>query len=116
MKDQPLFLSILLGIIVVLVIGGVSLSVKVNYMSRNYKQLLAENMELQKENQDLRKNELDFSRNISELEKTVESQNERESELIKQNEALSLELEKTTRLKDKLEEGLKEELMKNAQK
>lgn len=116
MKDQPLFLSVLLGIIVVLVIGGVSLSVKVNYMSRNYKQLLAENMELQKENQELQKNERSFSKSVSELKKIIETQKERESGLIKQNEALSVELEKTTRLKDKLEEGLKEELMRNAQK
>ena len=36
MKDQPLLLGILLGIIVILIIGGVSLSVRLNQLRKSY--------------------------------------------------------------------------------
>lgn len=48
MSDKPLIVSLLIGLIVILVIGGVSLLVKMNSLSDLYKKELAKNMTLQK--------------------------------------------------------------------
>lgn len=48
MSDKPLIVSLLIGLIVILVIGGVSLLVKMNSLSDLYKKGLAENMTQQK--------------------------------------------------------------------
>lgn len=98
MKDNPLIISLLIGLIVILVIVGVSLLVKMNSLSGVYKQELAKNISLEKNTEDLKAKNSDLVREAGQLNEKMEE--------------LKLEKEKTEKLKDKLEENLKEELMK----
>lgn len=98
MKDNPLIISLLIGLIVILVIAGVSLLVKMNALSGVYKQGLAKNISLEKNIEDLRVENSGLAEDIEQLNDKIEY--------------LKEENEKTEKLKDKLEENLKEELMK----
>jgi len=112
MKNQALILGILLGIIVILIIGGVSVSVKLNQVSKNYQLAVKKKIELEKKTQFLEAEKEALLKNIQELKRKVEELNKKVEGLIKEKENLLLELEKMRRLKEKLEESLKEELMK----
>jgi len=105
MKDSPLIISLLIGLIVVLVIAGVSILVKMNSLSSEYKKQLAKNISCEKANEDLKKT----------LE-TTQGENDKLKEDITglnlQLESLGEENAKLEKLKEKLEENLKEELMK----
>jgi cell division protein FtsB len=48
MSDRPLIVSLLIGLIVVLVIAGVSVLVRMNSVSDTYKKEVGKNMSLQK--------------------------------------------------------------------
>jgi len=98
MKDNPLIISLLIGLIVVLVIAGVSLLVKMNSLSGVYKQELAKNISLAKNIEDLKIDNSDLAGDIEQLNDKIED--------------LEEENIKVEKLKDKLEENLKEELMK----
>ena len=98
MKDNPLIISLLIGLIVVLVIAGVSLLVKLNALSGVYKQELAKNISLEKNSEDLKAKNSDLADEVNQLKFEVKDLKEE-----------NLKVEK---LKDKLEESLKEELMK----
>ncbi len=109
MKDNPLLTSLLIGLIVVLLIFGVSLLVKMNSLDRMYKQGLAKNIGFEKTMEDLKSENNTLLATIEEVHATLKQQQEdcekKNSELEEEN--LSLE-----KLKEKLEEDLKEELMK----
>ncbi len=112
MKSEPLLLGILLGIIVILIIGGVSLSVRLNQLRKNYQEVAGKNLKLEElvenlkaEKEALIKANQDLKNKIEELKKEIDK-------LTNEKESLKLELEKMRRLKEKLEESLKEELMK----
>jgi len=112
MRDQPLLLGILLGIIVILIVGGVSLSVRLNQLRKNYQEVAGKNLKLEElienlkaEKEVLIKANQDLKNKIEELKKEIDK-------LTNEKESLKLELEKMRRLKEKLEESLKEELMK----
>lgn len=98
MKDSPLIISLLIGLVVILVIAGVSLLVKMNTLSGVYKQELAKNISLEKNTEDLKAENNTLSEEIEKL-------NDKIGELKEENAKIS-------KLKDKLEENLKEELMK----
>lgn len=98
MKDSPLIISLLIGLVVILVIAGVSLLVKMNTLSGVYKQELAKNISLEKNTEDLKAENNTLSEEIKKL-------NDKIGELKEENAKIS-------KLKDKLEENLKEELMK----
>jgi uncharacterized protein YlxW (UPF0749 family) len=99
MKDSPLIISLLIGLIVVLVIAGVSLLVKMNSLSGVYKQELAKNISLEKNIEDLKAENSNLTAKIEQL--NLEAKNLREENL------------KIEKLKEKLEDNLKEELMKS---
>ena len=99
MRNNPFLISLLIGLIVVLIVGGISLLVEMNTLRTNYKKEQAEKMSLEKDLDLLKKEK-------SALEVTIDKSN-------KQIEELRLENQKLEKLKDKLEESLKEELMKN---
>jgi len=112
MKSEPLLLGILLGIIVILIIGGISLSVRLNQLRKNYQEVAGKNLKLEElvenlkaEKEALIKSNQDLKNEIKELERKIDK-------LTGEKEDLKLELEKMRRLKEKLEESLKEELMK----
>ena len=98
MKDNPLIISLLIGLIVILVIAGVSLLVKMNVLSGVYKQELAKNISLEKNIEDLKAENGNLAKEIGQLNNKIGD--------------LKEENAKTEKLKDKLEENLKEELMK----
>ncbi len=98
MKDNPLIISLLIGLIVVLVIAGVSLLVKMNALSGVYKQELAKNISLEKNVEDLKAENSDLAEETKQLNAKIKD--------------LKEENAKTEKLKERLEENLKEELMK----
>ena len=98
MKVSPLIIGLLAGLIVILVIGGVSLLVKMNSLIRDRDKELAEkrNYELIAEN--LKEENKNLSRSINELNS--------------ETAVLRDENEKLEKLNERLQENLKEELMK----
>lgn len=106
MKDNPFIISLLIGLIVILVIAGVSVLVKMNSLSNVYKRELAKSISLEKTIEDLKKEKSAFQEEIAGLQAGIQ---EREEKI----KALNEELDKAGQIKQKLEESLKEELMKN---
>jgi cell division protein FtsB len=106
MKDSPLIISLLIGLIVILVIAGVSLLVKMNTLSGIYKKGLAKNISLEKSLEDTKAENRDLSREIEKFKSEV-------GDLRKEVVGLQEENLKLEKLKEKLEDNLKDELMKN---
>jgi len=98
MKDSPLIISLLIGLIVVLVIAGVSLLVKMNSLSGIYKKELAKNISLEKSNEDLKAENSSVKEELAQLKVRIKDL---------QEENMKLE-----ELNAKLEENLKDELMR----
>ncbi len=112
MSNQPLTLSILLGIILLLIIGGVSLSVKLSNSSKEGAVCLSERMELLKikqqleqENESLTAENLDLEKRLNEIQSLRDS-------VVTEKEQCALELQRTIKIKEALEERLKDELLK----
>ena len=105
MKDSPLIISLLIGLIVVLVIAGVSILVKMNSLSSEYKKQLAKNISCEKATEDLKKTIEDVQGENNKLKEDITLLNV-------QIKSLGEENAKLEKFKDKLEENLKEELMK----
>lgn len=108
MSDRPLILSILVGLIVVLVVAGISLLVKINALDESYKKELTKNIEVQKKLEELKNSN-------SILKDENAALKEKNAQLTVEIEELKVEQAKLEKLKNKLEENLKEELMKNTQ-
>lgn len=106
MSEKPLILSILIGLIVVLVIAGVSILVKMNALDDDYKKELTKSMALQKSIEELR------NENVS-LKEENASLKDKNIKITVEMEEAKTELAKLEKLKNKLEENLKDELMKN---
>ncbi|MCF7873858.1 MAG: hypothetical protein K9L84_03875 [Candidatus Omnitrophica bacterium] len=116
MKNNVWIISLLVGLVVVLVIGGVSLLVKVNSLSKEYKQESAKNISLEKTIEDLKEEKIDLqekaeqlnAQNIS-LSKTVDDLKQENNQFSSQVKQLE---EKVKTLKEEsksLEEISKEE-------
>ena len=98
MKNNPLIVGLLVGLIVVLVVAGVSILTNRNSLSNVYKQELARNISLEKTIEDLRMENTGLKGKIEELNGKIDK--------------LGVEIIKLEKLKEKLEDNLKEELMK----
>lgn len=98
MRGSPVVIGLLVGLIVILVISGVSLVVKMNTMNLNRDEQLSEKRACEVEAQDLR------SKN-SKLRKSIDNLNI-------QAQGFRTEIDKLNEVKAQLEENLKEELMK----
>lgn len=120
MKDNPLIVSLLIGLVVILVVAGVSLLVKMNTLSGVYKKELAKNISLEKTIEDLKKGNNDLTENMDKINVQITNiQKEHIQELedakktyIQDMESLKEQNLRLEKLKEKLEENLKEELMK----
>lgn len=120
MKDNPLIISLLIGLIVLLVIAGVSLLVQMNSLSATYKKEVAKNISLEKAVEDLKGENSQLTKDINEIKSKVAESMEKNRQALKEAEDKNLdkikELEdrnaKLEKLNEKLEEDLKEELMK----
>jgi len=107
MNNQPLMLSILLGIILILIIGGVSLSLQKSKAAVTMQQYLSENIDLQKSNAQLDRENNELKTELADHQSKIEV-------LQKEKSSLARELEKTQKLKETIEDRLKEELIKEA--
>lgn len=109
MKDNPLIISLLIGLVVVLVIAGVSLLVKTKSLSEIYKEELAKNISLEKDIEDIKVDNAALNQTINVLNTQLqEAKTEYEQKIATlKEEKLRLET-----LKEKLEDNLKDELMK----
>jgi predicted RNase H-like nuclease (RuvC/YqgF family) len=116
MKNQPLMLSILLGIMLLLIIGGISISAKLSFTSKQYRKTLDKMIDLEKSQQQVSLQYEQTATKIEELERTNTKLKTRVDELSKNNTSLNLELEELKILKNKLEDDLKAELMKKKRK
>jgi uncharacterized protein YoxC len=105
MKDKPLILSLLVGLIMVLVVAGVSLLVKINSLSSFREELAKKNMSLEKTIEDLKAENNAVSDKNKALIEDVNKANEKVNEL-------KTELTKLGKLKAKLEDNLADELIK----
>jgi len=114
MKDKPLIISLLIGFIVILVIAGVSILVKLNTVNTAYNKKTSENISLQKNIEDLkRENDILKSENLS-LKDENKTLKEQEASFKSKMDAIKTDMKKLEKLKEKLEDNLKEELMKDA--
>jgi cell division protein FtsB len=93
MKNNVWIISLLVGLMVVLVIGGVSLLVKVNALSKEYKQESAKNISLEKTIEDLKEKNEDLQEKVKQLNAQNTSFSEAISDLKKENNQLSLDTE-----------------------
>jgi len=92
MKNNVWIISLLVGLIVVLVIGGVSLLVKVNDLSKEYKQESAENISLEKTIEDLNGEKTELEEKIDQLNAQNIQLSKTVDELKKENDQLLLEV------------------------
>ncbi len=105
MKDRPLILSLLVGLIMVLVIAGVSLLVRINALSGSERKIQAEKMTISEQLENLKKDNSSLTEKNKGLIDDLAQANTKLEET-------KTELAKLEKLKDKLEENLKDELMK----
>ncbi len=120
MKDNPLIIGLLIALIVVLVIAGVSLLVKTNDLSNMYKKEVADKISFEKNLEDLKVENIELRKNIEILNvdiKQLKVDSIKQIEVIKEGNskevtALKEEYIKLEILKEKLEDNLKDELMK----
>jgi cell division protein FtsB len=105
MKNSPVILGLVAGLIVVLLIGGVTLQVQVNRVSNDYKN--------EKNLADaLQKSVNDIKRENDSLKGVNASLQDQVGKLDQKAKDLSLEITKLEALKAKLEENLQNELIK----
>jgi uncharacterized protein YlxW (UPF0749 family) len=114
MSEKPLVFSLLVGLIVVLVIAGVSLSVQVNRQSEAYKKEVAKNISLQKDIESIQNEKERLAKDVDSLNSEASALNSTIAKISTELAALKLDREKTEMLKQKLEENLKDELYKKA--
>jgi septal ring factor EnvC (AmiA/AmiB activator) len=114
MSEKPLVFSLLVGLIVVLVIAGVSLSVQVNRQSEAYKKEVAKNISLQKDMESIQGEKERLAKDVASLNSETSALNSTIAKISTELAALKLDKEKTEMLKQKLEENLKDELYKKA--
>ena len=114
MKNQPLLVSIIIGIIVVFVIVGASLVAKLSTVNKLYHDESLKNMELAKKNDSL-------NHKIASLEKKNNDLENKKSALEKEIGTLkdqiandAIEIDKLKKYKEVLEDKLKDELMNSS--
>jgi cell division protein ZapA len=118
MKNNVWIISLLVGLVVVLVIGGVSLLVKVNTLSKEYKQETAKNINLEKAIEDLEEERVDLREKIKQLNGQTISLSKTADDLKTENSQFSSEVkqlkEEIKKLKEENESLKKEELEKES--
>jgi len=113
MKDKPLIVSLLLGLIVFLVIAGVSLLVKMNALDKDFKMVSTDSLTYQEKIEEFKVAKQLLEKEKSSLEAKVADLNYELTQVKMEYQDSQNEFLKLEKLKEKLEENLKEELMKN---
>lgn len=105
MSDRPLFIGVLIGLIVILIIGTISLLTKTNSFSNLYRQEVSRNIATQKSLETIR----DEGRVLKEENIALQGEIQKlNGDIVN----LKTEIVKLEKLKNKLEENLKDELIK----
>lgn len=105
MKNSPVIIGLIAGLIIVLLIGGVTLQVQVNRVSNDYKSEKMRADGLQKAFNDMKLENEGLKGVNASLQEQV-------GKLDQKAKDLALEITKMEALKSKLEENLKNELIK----
>ena len=114
MKNQPLLVSIIIGIIVVFVIVGASLVAKLSAVNKLYHDESLKNMELAKKNDSLNSKIASLEKKNNDLE-NKKSALEKEIGTLKDQIANdAIEIDKLKKYKEVLEDKLKDELMNSS--
>jgi len=114
MKNQPLLVSIIIGIIVVFVIVGASLVAKLSTVNKLYHDESLKNMELAKKNDSLNSKIASLEKKNNDLE-NKKSALEKEIGTLKDQIANdAIEIDKLKKYKEVLEDKLKDELMNSS--
>jgi TolA-binding protein len=106
MKDNPLIVSLLIGLIIILLIAGVSQAVARSNVATLYSKETARNISLEKTVEDIKTENESLNDTIGKLNTQIEA-------LAIQVKDLREENIKVEALKDNIEDNLKEELMKH---
>ena len=112
MNEKPLVFSLLIGLIVVLVVAGVSLSVQINRQSEVYKKEVAKSISLQKDIEAGKAASTDLGRQLESSRAENDSLKSTIAKLTSEMEGLKLENTKLSALKNKIEQNLADELIK----
>jgi len=111
MNERPLVFSLLIGLIVVLVVAGVSLTVQNNRQSEFYKKEVAKNMSLQKDVETAKVTTGDLNRQIESLRAENDGLKSTVAAVTSENEALKLEKARITAVKNEIEQKFGEKLV-----
>jgi predicted RNase H-like nuclease (RuvC/YqgF family) len=111
MNERPLVFSLLIGLIVVLVVAGVSLSVQINRQSEVYKKEVAKGMSLQKDIEAAKVTTGDLTRQIESLRAENDGLKSTIAAVTSENEALKLEKARITAVKNEIEQKFGEKLV-----
>jgi len=114
MNERPLVFSLLIGLIVVLVVAGVSLSVQINRQSEVYKKEVAKNISLQKDVETAKVTTGDLNRQIESLRAENDGLKSTVASVTSENEALKLEKARITAVKNEIEQKFGEKLVPTA--
>jgi predicted nuclease with TOPRIM domain len=109
MKNNPFIVSLLTGLIVILVVAGVSLLVKNKALSETYRETLSKNIGLEKQLEDIRMENSGLVKKAANLETEMA---EFKKDCLQKLDVVSQEKARLEKLKEKLEDNLKDELMK----
>ena len=111
MNERPLVFSLLIGLIVVLVVAGVSLSVQINRQSEVYKKEVAKNISLQKDVETSKVATGDLTRQIESLRAENDGLKSTVASVTSENEGLKLEKARITAVKNEIEQKFGEKLV-----
>jgi len=111
MNERPLIFSLLIGLIVVLLVAGVSLSVQINRQSEVYKKEVAKNISLQKDVETAKVATGDLSRQIELLKSENDGLKSAVTSATSENESLKLEKARITAVKNEIEQKFGEKLV-----
>ena len=111
MNERPLVFSLLIGLIVVLVVAGVSLSVQINRQSEVYKKEVAKSISLQKDVEAAKSTTGDLTRQIESLRGENDALKSTVASVTSENEGLKLEKARITAVKNEIEQKFGEKLV-----
>lgn len=113
MRNQPLLVSVVIGIIVIFVIVGASLVAKLGNETKKYNTEYSKRLKLENLNQQLASDVNSLKKDNESLLKSKKMFEEVIIGLKSDLELANIEIEKLNKIKDVFEEKLKDELMKN---
>lgn len=116
MRNQPLLISVIIAIIAIFILVGASLAVKLSSVSKQYNDEIAKSMKVEEENLKLKAQVDALTKQIAEMKSTNTALESVIAKIKEENSTMKIDLEKTLKVKEALEENLKEQLDKDGKK